>query len=231
MEVLLPIARVLKVCDPFSNPWTDEPFTVEDVKLAIAENRLREISYSKCPNPNSWTTQMHIERIAFLAVRGWTGAIAVDVGVPRLGCYVSWPVQDGNHRMAAGVVRGDQFILSCVGGSVDYAFELFGVDISGEPASEADAGTPGPKNLEAIIRANPGAVAIVDNDSWRLYKSDPYAAERESTANGHERWEQENLLATDRDIEPIEEGLGGGGYGGDLLTVLAKMAGIEVQGV
>lgn len=229
MDVQLPLARLLKVCDPFTNCWTDEPFTVTDVKRAIREKRLKAESFSTCKRSQDWTTREHIERIAYLAVHGWERAIDIDVGVPALQCHVNWPVQDGNHRVAAAVVRQDASILACVGGSVDYAYELFGVDISGEPASPADALTPGPCDLEAIIRANPGAVAIVDNDNWKLYKVDPYGPDAPQDADEHKRWYVDNLLATSSTIEPIEEGLGGGCYGGDLLTVLAKMAGIQVE--
>lgn len=54
----------------------------------------------------------------------------MDVGVPSLHCYVDWPVMDGNHRLAAAIYRKDATILACVGGDIDYALELFGVDVS-----------------------------------------------------------------------------------------------------
>jgi hypothetical protein len=36
-------------------------------------------------------------------LHGWTDAIEVDVGVPALRCHVDWPVQEGNHRLAAAI--------------------------------------------------------------------------------------------------------------------------------
>lgn len=70
----------------------------------------------------------HASRIAFLVKNGWADAIEVDVGIPSMRCYVNWPVTDGNHRLAAAAYRGDKAILASVGGCLDYAFELFGVE-------------------------------------------------------------------------------------------------------
>ncbi|KWT98462.1 hypothetical protein APY03_0597 [Variovorax sp. WDL1] len=76
-----------------------------------------------------WTLTEHIERIAFLVHYGWSEAVAVDVGVPSLGCVVNWPLTDGNHRLGAALVRGDDVIAASVAGDIDYAFRLFGVDV------------------------------------------------------------------------------------------------------
>ncbi len=55
--------------------------------------------------------------------------MAIDVGVPALNCYVRWPLTDGNHRLAAAVIRGDIHIEASVAGDIDYAATLFGVDV------------------------------------------------------------------------------------------------------
>lgn len=73
--------------------------------------------------------ELHAGRIAYFVEHGWKDAIGIDVGVPSLGCHVRWPVQDGNHRLAAAIYRGDKTILADVDGSVDYAAELLGVSI------------------------------------------------------------------------------------------------------
>lgn len=57
-----------------------------------------------------------------------------------------WPVQDGNHRVAAAIYRGDEEILAVVDGSVAYAMELLGVGI--EVAGEVDGQAL--EDLEAI---------------------------------------------------------------------------------
>lgn len=73
--------------------------------------------------------ELHAGRIAYFVTHGWEDPISVDVGVPSLGCNVRWPVQDGNHRLAAAIYRNDDAILADVDGSVAYAAELFGVEI------------------------------------------------------------------------------------------------------
>jgi hypothetical protein len=83
------------------------------------------------------------------------------------------------------------------------------------------------KDLVQIIKDNPGCVAIVDNDCWYLYKSDPYA-------DGLDDDDVEALeLANDSDIAPLGDGGYGSGncYGGDLLQALAVIVGIKVQSV
>jgi hypothetical protein len=55
-------------------------------------------------------------------------AIEVDVGCPVLGYGgPKWPVTDGNHRLAAAIVRNDAFISVDVAGQLDHAASLLGV--------------------------------------------------------------------------------------------------------
>jgi hypothetical protein len=77
------------------------------------------------------------------------------------------------------------------------------------------------KDLVQIIRDNPGCVAIVDNDCWTLYKSDPYAEDAP----------EDNELACDGDIKPLGDGGYGSGcrYGGDILQALAAIIGIRIE--
>ena len=79
-------------------------------------------------NSRGLTRTEHIERIAFLTVHKTLEPISLDVGVPALGYYVEHPLQDGHHRLAATLLRGDEYIVAEVSGQLDYAAELFGVD-------------------------------------------------------------------------------------------------------
>lgn len=87
------------------------------------------------------------------------------------------------------------------------------------------------KNLIEVIKANPGSVAIVDNDCWTLWKQHPDDGPDDDDA--YEQWEAENKLASDDDIEPLGDGGYGSGncYGGDLLQALAEIVGIKVESV
>lgn len=84
------------------------------------------------------------------------------------------------------------------------------------------------KDLVAIIKANPGCVAVVDNDCWTLYRQE-YATLDPVTQQAVE----ELALADQSDIAPLGDGGYGSGncYGGDLLQALAKIVGIKVESV
>lgn len=84
------------------------------------------------------------------------------------------------------------------------------------------------KDLAAIIKANPGCFAVVDNDCWTLYKTNPDDAPDE----GYEAWRDANVLADDSDVAPVGGGYGSGNcYGGDLLQALAKIVGVTIESV
>lgn len=83
------------------------------------------------------------------------------------------------------------------------------------------------KDLVEIIKANPGCVAIVDNDTWTLYSKHP------NEFNEDEEDVEKYELANDSDVLPRgDDGYGSGNcYGGDLLQALAVIVGIKVESV
>lgn len=124
MPVLLPVSRVLALCHPLEDsPWDTEPVTKEMVAEALSLGL--EVSH---PIPSDAHARAQAARIAFLVRHGWDDAIEIDVGIPSMQFQVDWPVIDGNHRLAAAAYRGDADILASVGGCLDKAFELFGVE-------------------------------------------------------------------------------------------------------
>lgn len=86
-------------------------------------------------------------------------------------------------------------------------------------------------NLVETIKANPGCVALVDNDCWQLFKKHPDTFDGED--DDYDDWIAENEIANDGSIEPIgDDGYGSGHcYGGDLLQALAAIVGIKVESV
>ena len=80
------------------------------------------------------------------------------------------------------------------------------------------------KDLVEIIKANPGCIAVVDNDCWTLY-SKGYA-----NMAGHEDGKQYEL-ADESNVKPLGDGGYGSGhcYGGDILQALAKIVGVKVE--
>lgn len=124
MPVLLPTTKVLELCNPLrTSPWDAGRITKKMVRECL-KNRW----FSPSPVGHAATAELHAGRIAFLVEFGWRDSIEIDVGVPAMCCHVDWPVLDGNHRLAAASIRGDKEILAVVGGDLDYALELFGVE-------------------------------------------------------------------------------------------------------
>lgn len=93
------------------------------------------------------------------------------------------------------------------------------------------------KNLVQIIKDNPGCVAEIDNDCWSLYKVDPWGPDapnqEDMSPEAYEKWEAENTLACDGEVESLGDGGYGSGhcYGGDILQALAQIVGVKVQSV
>lgn len=82
----------------------------------------------------------------------------------------------------------------------------------------------GKKDLVQIIRDNPGAVAIVDNDCWTLYSRNPYECD--------DAKEFELASSEDSLVQLGDGGYGSGcTYGGDLLQACAVIAGIRIESV
>lgn len=135
--VIIPVARLREVCDPLETPpWYEargKPISRSEIAAAIEAENLLSQRYGLVAV--DWFRDHHVWRIAYLVVNGWKDAIEIDVGCPDLGLRVPWPVTEGNHRLAAAIYRGDMEILADVGGDVDYAFELFGVECAGEEAA------------------------------------------------------------------------------------------------
>jgi len=120
--VELSVPQLRKLFDPFKqNVWVEDPVTIEMVREAIQRGSLNATPFLSIRDKGRgpiWTAQEHADRIAYLAVYGWTEPIILDVGVPALGCYVYNPILDGNHRLAAAIFREDETILTETSGAI-----------------------------------------------------------------------------------------------------------------
>lgn len=128
MPCLLLTERILQIANPVEcPPWECGILLAkQDVLQAIAQ---RDYLATPVPPRDDINPFAHARRIAWLVVNGWEDAIEIDVGVPAFGNCRAWPVLDGNHRLYAAVIRGDAEIQASVSGSLDFAAELFGVDV------------------------------------------------------------------------------------------------------
>lgn len=118
----LSIKKLLKRgINPYNNPmpWGCE-ITKEDVQKCIAANTLLD-------HNTTWHLDNYREnarRIAYLANVGWTDPISVDVGIPDAGFTPVWPIDDGNHRLAAAILQGRPYIEAHISGQTDIIEEL-----------------------------------------------------------------------------------------------------------
>ena len=125
----LPVSSLLE-WGPFKNHiWSEfkRPITLREVYECIKESDFESQPYDLARV--SWRRRDHIRRVAYFVVNPPDEPIAIDVGVPSLGCYVNWPVTDGHHRLGAAIYRGDEFIQVDLSGDLGYASELFGLNI------------------------------------------------------------------------------------------------------
>lgn len=86
-------------------------------------------------------------------------------------------------------------------------------------------------DLVQIIRDNPGAVATIDNDYWRLDKKSRHDMPEDAD---EEDWDTENELCNSRDdFKKLGDGGYGSGcrYGGDILQALAAIVGVTIESV
>lgn len=125
---LVSVSRLSELCNPFVNPpWEGiAGLTIEGVRDAIKDGLRKTQAYSADAHASQWTVEEHIARIAHLATVGWTDPVQIDVGVPFLGCWVDWPLTDGNHRLAAAIVRGEPRILASLAGCCGHMREVLG---------------------------------------------------------------------------------------------------------
>lgn len=99
-------------CNPFKGCWMElsKPLAYFEVEEVLADG-LEQLhppfasAYSLSRLPELQVRQMHAEKVAWFVRHGFQHPLQVDVGVPSLGCHVSYIVDDGNHRLAAAIYR------------------------------------------------------------------------------------------------------------------------------
>jgi len=100
------------------------------IKEYLSENDLEDYPYSKLieeGNDIAATSYSHEKRIAYLIKNKDENYIDLDFGVDCLNYIPSWGISDGNHRLLAAIIRGDDEILVDFQGSVNYAMEKLGI--------------------------------------------------------------------------------------------------------
>lgn len=67
----------------------------------------------------------HIRKIAYFVKNGFNDPISIDLGFPEMNAVnTGHIIDDGNHRLAAAIIRGDKEIKAQIHGSADYIKEF-----------------------------------------------------------------------------------------------------------
>lgn len=69
--------------------------------------------------------QFHVRRIAYLVVHGWLNPVKIEVWDDMAD--PGWELDDGNHRHAAAIMRGDETILADIRGDLRKARMLLDI--------------------------------------------------------------------------------------------------------
>lgn len=123
-----------EICNPFEGCWMEltEPITKEEVLDCIKKGKAQlvdtpiwtDIAFGKIKLTEAKIRQNHIQKIAYFAINEIENPISIDVGIPDLGCFVSYLIDDGNHRLAGAIIKGDTTIKAHVSGAASHAKEL-----------------------------------------------------------------------------------------------------------
>lgn len=126
---MIPVDRLLAA--------VGNPFEVHQINQNMVREALRFGTYELASEPYCHGSlvsverdpEWHAQRVAYLVRYGWEHPLEIDVGIPSMN-YYPYCLLDGHHRLCAAIIREDEEIRAEISGSVDYAFELFGVDCS-----------------------------------------------------------------------------------------------------
>ena len=105
--------------DTSTTIWTiKNRITIEEVKQAVADKRLH-------PKLHDNSRQYHIERVAWFVVHDSNWPVIIEIKQAPVRVFI----RDGNHRLAAAVVRQDPKVLVCIrGGTSKQLKEIFGIE-------------------------------------------------------------------------------------------------------
>lgn len=127
------VAKLVEYCNPLG-AWVelDSPITREEVqacldagKEALTETPLwTDLAFGRVQLSDEEARARHAAKIAYFVKHPIERPISLDVGIPSMGCFVDHMVDDGNHRLAGALLRGDKTIRAVVCGSQDHAREL-----------------------------------------------------------------------------------------------------------
>lgn len=126
----IPVARLKKLCNPWAS-WVelDRPITQAEVRACLRQGGAElshtplwtELAFGRSALTAEENRQGHIRKIAWFVQNGFNEPISLEVGCEGLGVLPGHLVEDGNHRLAAAIMRKDKTIPARIGGGLSDA--------------------------------------------------------------------------------------------------------------
>ena len=83
-----------------------------------------ELSFSDTPMDLPLLRENHIKKIAYFVKHEPQERVSLDVGIPSMGCFVEYFIQDGNHRFAGSIIAGREMVACGISGDLSHIKEL-----------------------------------------------------------------------------------------------------------
>lgn len=130
----VPMATLRKMCNPFTC-WMEQSTSIshKDVRDCIKAGRAElcdtptwsEIAFGMTKITPEENRDRHIRKIAYFVLNPINDPINIEVGCQSLGCMPpSHLVDDGNHRFAAAIIKGETVVRAKISGGVEDAKQM-----------------------------------------------------------------------------------------------------------
>lgn len=117
---------IRKLLDNIVDPFDVPPWDCNCLNKNSIIDRYVLGDVAKYPQKNGDKTY-HEQRIAYFLTVLQRDPIWMDVGIPALDYYPNDVIEDGWHRICAAMILHRKTIFARIGGDVEYAKEMFGV--------------------------------------------------------------------------------------------------------
>lgn len=131
---VVPVATLVELCNPLAC-WMEQssPITAKAVRECIKAGQAdlcdtptwSQIAFGQAKITPQENRARHIRKIAYFVLNPINDPIDIDVGFQAMGCLPpSHMVQDGNHRLAAAIIKGETTVCARVNGGVEDARQM-----------------------------------------------------------------------------------------------------------
>lgn len=129
MSNFVSVSLLAENFNPFEySPWGCS-VTTDMVEACLDAGDMDPDNYHSWSSRKAENPLAHARRIAYLVHYPSSDPIQIDVGSCGLNSCSHWPIEDGNHRLAAAIFVGAGYIEAEISGEIKYVCEILGVEI------------------------------------------------------------------------------------------------------